>query len=398
MDKDNFFKNMEDMQKSFFDYYMNITKGFGENLSGPFSRNPFDRYQDFFKDFLSQDMFSYSGSPSELINKMNKANEVYYKVYELYKNLYKDNVAPSVEHAKSVYEDFKNQTKDYMNKFFMPFMPEGMRDIINRTEAVFNSYKDTMDKIYGPWNETFKDFYDSFMSGVLKDPEEFLKYFDIWQKNYNETFGKLLNMPTMGIDRNAYRDKLQTFDKFIKFLANSAELNLKLSAIINDSTKSVIDDVVKLSQEGKNIKDFEEFYNFFKVKLSDNFDNVFYSDEFAKFLGNYLDSMLTLKIDIDKVIEDSLKYYPIPTNTDMKSLYKTVYELKKEVRTLKREKRTLVNKFGGYEDFSNRLAELENSNAKYAKEIEELKQKLESYEKKSIKTESKTTKKKNSDK
>ena len=45
---------------------------------------------------------------------------------------------------------------------------------------------------------------------------------------------------------------------------------------------------------------------------------------------------MLLKIDLDQVIEESLKWYPIPTNSDMDSLYKTVYELKKEVRTLRK--------------------------------------------------------------
>ena len=40
---------------------------------------------------------------------------------------------------------------------------------------------------------------------------------------------------------------------------------------------------------------------------------------------------------MDKVIEDSLKYMPVPTNKDMDSLYKTVHELKTEIRKMRRE-------------------------------------------------------------
>ena len=38
----------------------------------------------------------------------------------------------------------------------------------------------------------------------------------------------------------------------------------------------------------------------------------------------------------NKVLERMLSSLPIPTNTDMKSLYKTVYDLRKEVRDLKK--------------------------------------------------------------
>ena len=39
---------------------------------------------------------------------------------------------------------------------------------------------------------------------------------------------------------------------------------------------------------------------------------------------------------MNKVYERALSALPIPTNTDMKSLYKTVYDLRKEVRDLSR--------------------------------------------------------------
>ena len=38
----------------------------------------------------------------------------------------------------------------------------------------------------------------------------------------------------------------------------------------------------------------------------------------------------------NKVYERMLSTLPIPTNTDMKSLYKTVYDLRKDVRDLKK--------------------------------------------------------------
>ena len=46
-----------------------------------------------------------------------------------------------------------------------------------------------------------------------------------------------------------------------------------------------------------------------------------------------------LKKDLDKLIMDAFKNLPIPTNEDMDSLYKSVYDLKKEIRNLKRELR-----------------------------------------------------------
>lgn len=93
----------------------------------------------------------------------------------------------------------------------------------------------------------------------------------------------------------------------------------------------------------KTPKTFEEFYNYWRDSLSRNFDRLFYSDEFSKFLGGFVDSVLSLKIQMDKVIINALKYLPIPTNKDMDSLYKTVHDLKAEVRKQRREIRNLTD-------------------------------------------------------
>ena len=146
----------------------------------------------------------------------------------------------------------------------------------------------------------------------------------------------MLNSPQFGIDRNTYEMQMKTIDKLITFIGNYSELSIMLSNLVNESTEDVIKKSFELIKKGEAPKTFEEFYNFWKNQTSNEFDKLFYSDEFSKFLGNFVDSLMLLKIDLDRVVEDSLKWFPIPTNSDMDSLYKTVYELKKEVRELKR--------------------------------------------------------------
>ena len=60
------------------------------------------------------------------------------------------------------------------------------------------------------------------------------------------------------------------------------------------------------------------------------------TEEFAKVFDEFSDKYAQYMSAQNKVYERMLSSLPIPTNTDMKSLYKTVYDLRKEVRDLKK--------------------------------------------------------------
>lgn len=320
------------------DMWNQMTKNFAFNNMS-FNSNPYEGYQKMMESFGQNNIFDYAGSPAEVLSKLNQSSQVYYNLYKLYQDIYEKSVEPTEENFKKVMNSYKEQYMQYVNNYIFPYLPGDVQDLLKKSVGLTETYQSTFNTIFGPWADSANTLMDNFMQGAFKDPEGFLKYFETWKSSYNETFGKLLNIPQFGIERNTFQDRMQTFDKFIRFITYYTELLVKLSTLVNETTENVIKDNFEMLKTGNQPKTFEEFYNYWKTTLSNNFDQLFYSDEFSKFLGNFVDSLMILKIDIDKVLEDSLKNLPIPTKTDMDSLYKTVYELKKEVRTLKRKLR-----------------------------------------------------------
>lgn len=339
MEKDyNFFDQLYASQKEMIDSWSKTLQDFGGSYGAPFNvKNPMETYEKFIGSMKDSPFFSYRGDPSEVLNKIKQGSEVYYKIYDLYKEIYDKNFKPTQERMKKILDDYEKNVRNYMGTYVSAYLPKEVQEMFDNAYEIKDAYEKTMTSFYGPWADTIKKMTDSYVEGTFKDPEGFLKYFDEWKENYNKTFGKLLNMPMVGISRKTQEERLQTLDKYIRFITYTAELTVKLQTIVNETTQNVIKDSFKLLEEGQAPKTFDEFYDFWKTSLSNNFDKVFYSTEFSKFLGNFVDSVLTLKIQMDKVIEDSLKYMPVPTNKDMDSLYKTVHELKTEIRKMRRE-------------------------------------------------------------
>lgn len=332
----NFFENYMNSQKKMMDMWQDYAKSFGGNNFNLFSEEYLSSMNKIFGDLGSADFFNYSGSPSELAQKIKDTSKIYYSIYELYKNIYDKSIEPTKENFERIMKKYKDGSLQYINNYLFPYIPVDLQNLIKQCMGTCESYRDTLMTVYGPWMNTSSELMDSVMKGAFADPKAFLEFFKLWKKNYGETFGKMLNSPQFGIDRNSYEMQMKTIDKLITFIGNYLELTTMLSNLVTESTENVVKDSFEMIKKGEAPKTFEEFYNYWRKKTSDEFDKLFYSDEFSKFLGNFVDSLMLLKIDLDKVVEESLKWYPIPTNSDMDSLYKTVYELKKEVRSLKK--------------------------------------------------------------
>ncbi|WP_071027146.1 poly(R)-hydroxyalkanoic acid synthase subunit PhaE [Peptoniphilus raoultii] len=336
MEKDfNPFEEYFKSQKKLMDMWGDYGKNYQDFFWGD-AINPFKTYESMMEFYKKEGFFNYEGSPMEVMAKIKGSSDIYYKLYLSYKEIYKSGLEPSLENAKKVIEDFKREGLKTINNYLFPLLPLDLQEVFKKAFNLNKTYNETFNLIYGPWLDTAENLMDYFMKGALSDPEGFIEFFNIWKENYDKTFAKLLNSPQFGIDRNQYENNMQTFDKFIKFINYFAELSLKLYKLVDDSTEEVIKESFNMIKEGKNSATFEEFYNYWRKKVSDNFDKLFYSDEFSKFLGNFVDSLTVLKKDLDKLIIEGLKNLPIPTNEDMDSLYKSVYELKKEVRQLKK--------------------------------------------------------------
>lgn len=345
MDKDfNFFEAILNTNKQMTESWQETINNFTKNINAPFNiSNPFEGYQKMMSSMSGSPLFSFDGSTSDIFQKMNQGAEIYYNMYKLYSDIYEKNLEPTKDNIEKVIKEYMNSTTEYMNKYIMPYLPKEVQEVLQKAEDIGTSYQSSMDAIYGPWKDNAKDLADSYAKGLFQDPEAFIEYFDKWKENYKNTFGKMLNMPMMGISRNAQQDKLQTLDRYIKYLTYSTELSFKLQTLVKETTENVIRESFEIMKTEKTPKTFEEFYNYWRDSLSRNFDRLFYSDEFSKFLGGFVDSVLSLKIQMDKVIINALKYLPIPTNKDMDSLYKTVHDLKAEVRKLRREIRNLTD-------------------------------------------------------
>ena len=86
---------------------------------------------------------------------------------------------------------------------------------------------------------------------------------------------------------------------------------------------------------------FNEFYQFWWKTNEDVYSQMLGSEDFTKLLGEVLRQGLIFKKQLDDLSDQIIRFTNLPTKQDMDEIYKTIYELKKEVRSQRRSIKNL---------------------------------------------------------
>lgn len=98
---------------------------------------------------------------------------------------------------------------------------------------------------------------------------------------------------------------------------------------------------MEMLKNGTQPKTFKEFYEYWSKENENAYQKLFNTEDFSKLLAEVVDSSMVFKMRCDNLMEEYISFMPIPTKTEINSLYKTVYELKKELKSVKKELKEL---------------------------------------------------------
>ena len=162
--------------------------------------------------------------------------------------------------------------------------------------------------------------------------------FALWNELYEKEFRQFLHIPQLGLTR-FYQERVgRTVDKFNIFQAKVAEFLHIFSLPMEKSQKVMQDKLTEMAEAGELPDDSKAYYQMWIKILEGHFMTLFKSPEFANAMGQTLNALEDYKISQEKVIEDILGMFPVPTQTDMDELYKEIYLLKKKVKALEKKK------------------------------------------------------------
>ena len=320
-----FFEN----QKAMFDQWQEYMK----KMAGEY--NP-EKMQEIFKANFDAD-----ATTREFWNKVQESSKTCQAVLELWKSFSEKNVSLDSQSAMEILDRWTKQGFSTVRAALEPNTPEYMRDFVSKAMDRMESTSEKAMDYAKVWASTEENVSRAFVDSFGKGPEGYIAFLKEWQDSYDATLGKLMKAPTFGRNMDFLTAQKNSFDQFIRYGVASSRFYGSLANIMHEATRKVLDDVAAMQKEGTEPKTFQEFYKYWNRVVSQYFDRFLSTDEISRMAGEMVNEMSKFKIEYDKLCEYCLSGLPIPTKSDMDDLYRTVHDLKLEVRRMKRELKAL---------------------------------------------------------
>ena len=260
--------------------------------------------------------------------------EAYGKVFDLWK---------SFGDSGAMVSDFQKKYMDTLADILKGYFPAAVQPFISRPTDFLNMMVDYYKQFVSPWMTIEPEILERIAQG---DTDAYIDFFKDYQVKYEEELEKYFTVMGFGINREANADYMNYVNEGNKALISMGELLAVVTKTAQESFADIADKVQKDLAAGKSITTFRDFYNVWYSVTEKAYESLLMTDAFAKSFCGFADRYAKFMVAQNKVLERMLSSLPIPTNTDMKSLYKTVYDLRKEVRDLKKALAAMEEKKG----------------------------------------------------
>ena len=209
----------------------------------------------------------------------------------------------------------------------LPFLPENLKPLFAQSNDLLKQMTDINKGLLKPWMAL--NGAEVMQKLANKDTSALPEFFRTMTEAYQDSYGKIFNAAGLGLTREQNEAIMTQFDSYYQMVIALAEMLALVGEVSKDSMITIIEQFQKMAQEGKAPQSLREFYNIWCNVNEQAFEKLFATDQFARVFCAFAQKSCLFKIKLDKVLENTLSWAPFPKNSEMKNLYKTVYDLRK---------------------------------------------------------------------
>jgi class III poly(R)-hydroxyalkanoic acid synthase PhaE subunit len=316
--------------------------------SGPefdYPKELFEHWSGYYNQLMAQGKkFFNLGNHEDSWQKILNSTEVYNNLYRFWKELAQEITGDNKNQITRFYDKWQNQYIRIFSNGFMPFMPQLGQGFFKEIQEINQMYADTIGNFFKPVIKNLENVQSFMFKGLAGDKDSFMNFIKFWRESYENTLSKLLNAPNMGINREVTEKQFDFIDKLIRYAVTANEFSAVIYKVGMENFEEILNKYQQLVQKGEHPKTFKEFYQLWWTTNEEAYFNLFRTPKFSKLLSEVVDAGMVFKQNQDALLEEYFKSMPVPVKSEMNSLYKTVYDLKRDTRKLKNEMKELNKK------------------------------------------------------
>lgn len=325
----NWFNGLQNMNNMF---NMDSMKKATENWTGIFNQyneilnSSFAKFKENMQNGTTQDVFK---------NMMN-AGEGFSKFSEMWMPMWK-----SIQEKTFNMEAYKNMMnpvayKEMMDKYF-GFVPETARQYMQQATEMFqNNFKQATQGNWNNYQQMRNMMNNAFPVNTTEVFGNMMNGYNTFYNSMNDAVAPFTKMMTPNAQTKTMIEWQDIANRIAVYNIKNAELQYMMYTQGAKVMDNLAQNIVAKIEKGQEVNSMMALYQEWMNISDKTFVELFESDEYSELMAEVSAMQLKLKKDIEVQMEKFMTGIPVATRSEMDEMYKTIYDLKKQVRQLEK--------------------------------------------------------------
>ncbi len=213
--------------------------------------------------------------------------------------------------------------------------------ITRNMNQLWRTYLDQWQTFFGPWVGVAQSGFDRMGDLTAGDHSALLDMTNLYWDAFQDTFGKLLQAPSLGYTREMDEKLRRGFAAWLDFQQASLEYQVILAEVWSEAFEQLMQELLAAVERGEKVEGLRDFLNRWSNTADRVFKDAFSSELYVTVQGKLVNTMMAYRKRQRDVTEMFLDVADLPTRSEIDEAHRRIYELRKEVKALKKEIATI---------------------------------------------------------
>jgi class III poly(R)-hydroxyalkanoic acid synthase PhaE subunit len=140
----------------------------------------------------------------------------------------------------------------------------------------------------------------------------------------------------LGFNRDLMVKLASGFDVWVEFRKASADYHALLAKTSAKAFEQVMKEMVAISERGEKIESVRTLMNLWMDTIDQAFTKLYKTEEYLNVQRNMSNAVMKYRMKEQEIVEVMMKMFNLPTRSELDDAYRSLYELRREVRAMKK--------------------------------------------------------------
>jgi class III poly(R)-hydroxyalkanoic acid synthase PhaE subunit len=214
-------------------------------------------------------------------------------------------------------------------------LPTTLMGTVKDVNGLWQLYTQQWQSFGQPWTSIMQAAPD-LSRASLGDSTALTGLSDLFRDAYEQTLGRLVTSPNLGMTREM-NEKIQAgFDAYVTWQLAAQDYQAVLADTWGLAINKYMEELVSMAERDEQIDNVRQLILLWTRGAEKIFTEAFRTEKYVLTQGKMLNAAMAYRVNQRLIIEDYLKSYDLPTRSELDEAHRRIYELRKEVKALKK--------------------------------------------------------------